>query len=193
MTTELEKKWAAQVAGVTAAEAVDEATRSLAEERDQLMMGDYGSESAKLAGYQRAAHMDLCASKLRVMELRHVEPPPPPEISGEMHTCPRRRHVGLDNPDSPFLVSGEDLDTWNIAGADRVCSYCGGWHPDEFLAFLVDGRIDLSDKGYKFYVRRPGVGNAVEGAIKFYTWHIADDRVPEFEAAVNRALMGSSG
>jgi hypothetical protein len=114
---------------------------------------------------------------------------PLPETTGEKHTCPRRREIGLDDPDSPFVGAGRDLDTWNVYGRDRCCSYCGSWHPDEFLAHArAGGEVELSDKGYKIYVQRPGIKNAGEGAIKFYTQHIPRPRVPEFEAAINEAL-----
>ena len=44
-----------------------------------------------------------------------------------------------------------------------------------------DNKIDVSDKRYKVYVRRPGVINASAGAIKFYNWHLPS----EVDAATN--------
>lgn len=67
-------------------------------------------------------------------------------------------------------------DVWRKVGPDRVCSYCGSMHPEDLRAVLptVDGErvtLELADKRHKVYVRRPGIRNASEGAIKFYLVH----------------------
>lgn len=75
----------------------------------------------------------------------------------------------------------------------RVCSYCGSLHPDDFFAmvktasetpedvdYMTAVRIEPSDKSYKIYVHSPGVRNAHEGGIKFYTQHLPrgeDDKI----------------
>jgi hypothetical protein len=70
----------------------------------------------------------------------------------------------------------------------RVCSYCGSLHPEDFFAMVKQSaetpedveyreavRIEPSDKKYKIYVHQPGVRNAHEGGIKFYTHHLPRD------------------
>lgn len=94
-------------------------------------------------------------------------------MSDETFLCQRR-------PPEPHPFKLPDHDTWDVSpNGDRTCSYCGSVHPDDFFACLeeaakegTDVRIEPSDKGYKFYVTRPDVMNAMEGGIKFYTWHI---------------------
>jgi len=89
--------------------------------------------------------------------------------------CPRRDEAN-------FAFPGPDY--WRVHyNGDRVCSYCGSMDPDQFIALchrIVEAghgdveSIERSDKRYKFYVTRPGVRNASEGAIKFYTMHFED-------------------
>jgi hypothetical protein len=81
---------------------------------------------------------------------------------------------------------------------DRVCSFCGSLHPDDFFALVkatADAgpeadyssvpRIEPSDKSYKVYVHRPGVRNAMEGGIKFYMQHLP--RTEDGKIAVTEA------
>lgn len=69
---------------------------------------------------------------------------------------------------------------------NRVCSYCGSLHPEDMFRLVAESakapsdakyrsviEIEPSDKDYKIYVHQPGVRNAHEGAIKFYTHHFA--------------------
>jgi hypothetical protein len=69
-------------------------------------------------------------------------------------------------------------DTWDVGpDGNRTCSFCGSVHPDDLMEIcrktIVDERygVEGTTKSYKVYVRSPGVRNAAEGAIKFYTWH----------------------
>ena len=65
------------------------------------------------------------------------------------HRCPRR-----DEMSSVFkLPSGED--TYR---ADNTCSYCGSLNPDEFMARVEAGDVELgpTDKDYKVYVANRG-------------------------------------
>lgn len=68
---------------------------------------------------------------------------------------------------------------------NRVCSYCGSLHPHDLFRLVRECadaapdapygsvvEIEPSDKSYKIYVKQPGVRNAHEGAIKFYTHHL---------------------
>lgn len=89
----------------------------------------------------------------------------------DKQTCPRRMsEVG------PWEYK-EGLDTWEQVGNDRVCSFCGSLHPEDFEAVLKrvieDETCSIlqSDKSYKVYVNRPEVPNASAGAIKYYKQH----------------------
>lgn len=104
------------------------------------------------------------------------------------------------------------LDRWQQfkSNGDRVCSFCGSLHPDDFWARVKEAAeapadapygavstIDPSDKGYKIYVHRPGVRNAHEGGIKFYVHHFEKDEqgrakvTDEQQALYNAALHAS--
>ena len=119
-------------------------------------------------------------------------------------TCGRRRESGMDDPDSPFRRSGVGLDHWDRhkSNGDRVCSYCGSLHPEDFLRLVKESaeapeddlrapRINPSDKGYKIYVDRPSVSNAHDGGIKFYTHHLeprpTDEQHAQYKEAVRRS------
>ena len=89
----------------------------------------------------------------------------------ETHLCPRRN----EGPVPAFI---EDTDYWEPRGNNRCCSFCGCIHPAEFeniLDKVIAGEegyaVEPTTKGYKFYVRQPGVSNAEQGGIKFYTMH----------------------
>lgn len=127
----------------------------------------------------------------------------------EPMTCGRRAENGMDRPDSPFKNSGRDLDRWLRfkSNGNRVCSNCGSLHPDDMFALVqqcvlapMDAvwnsvvEIEQSAKPYKIYVWQPGVRNAHEGGIKFYTQHlprnesgeiaVSDERQEEFALAI---------
>ena len=68
---------------------------------------------------------------------------------------------------------------------NRVCSYCGSLHPDDLFRLVRECaesdpyapyrstvEVEPSDKRYKIYIYQPGVRNAHEGGIKFYTHHL---------------------
>jgi hypothetical protein len=70
---------------------------------------------------------------------------------------------------------------WNTQeNGDTTCSFCGSWHPKEFLAFLGEVvtnedfniRIELNDSRDKIYIQRPTVKCAGQGAIKVYLVHV---------------------
>jgi hypothetical protein len=118
----------------------------------------------------------------------------------ESHTCARRAEH--------WLAAGEkNSDTWRQVGNDHCCSYCGSMHPDEFAAFLKsvvsdpDPNVKVidTDKQYKYYVRRPHISNAMQGAIKFYMQHAPidpdhQDRYQrEFVDLLRAALIASAG
>jgi hypothetical protein len=113
------------------------------------------------------------------------------EVLPEPMTCGRR---ALDQfaPGVPahkgFDEKGQDRWEKHKSNGDRVCSFCGSLHPDDFWRLVKASaeapedapyrdvvHIHLSDKGYKVYVDQPGVRNAMEGGIKFYKQHIPRD------------------
>jgi hypothetical protein len=84
----------------------------------------------------------------------------------------------------------EGLDRWQKfkSNGNRICSFCGSLHPDDMFELVrqcIDApedaefnsvvEIEQSDKPYKIYIRQPGVRNAMEGGIKFYTHHLPRD------------------
>lgn len=74
----------------------------------------------------------------------------------EQHTCPRRIEDGRADPNSPFVGSGTNLDTWRPATTGPSCSYCGSLHPDRFMELTREGWIvGPTDKSYKAYLARP--------------------------------------
>lgn len=86
--------------------------------------------------------------------------------------CPRREAEGaqmLLNPER-----SETPDTWRDEGGLRVCSYDGGLHPEDFMAFVREHtEIGPTDKSYKLYVH--AADDRVRGAGKFYTHHFSLD------------------
>lgn len=85
---------------------------------------------------------------------------------------------------------------WRIEkDGSRTCPHCGSLHPDDMIDIMyryVAGEegyhFDLTTKRYKLYGNRPGVQNAGDGGIKFYTNHITDEVRTEFEAAYALAV-----
>lgn len=93
---------------------------------------------------------------------------------------------------------------------NRVCSYCGSLHPDDMFRLVKECaeathdapyrsvvEVSFSDKSYKIYVHQPGVRNAHEGGIKFYTHHLPRDAdgkldVPEERQEELRRACASS-
>jgi hypothetical protein len=120
----------------------------------------------------------LAAARARVAELEKAvaaERQSKRVFVDEPFTCPMR-------PTSPvFVASTEGEDRWEKVGGDRVCSFCGSMHPDEALAVFAlaqsDERVgvDLCDGRDKVRFRRPGVGNAMQGALKFRMAHAPRD------------------
>lgn len=106
----------------------------------------------------------------------------------EPHQCAERR-----NAMPSILKMVGEFDRWDaMPNGDRCCSFCGSLHPDDFKrlverAAAADDQtwIERSTKGYKWYVHQPGVKNASEGGIKFYTWHLPSE---EFTAALNKVV-----
>ena len=112
------------------------------------------------------------------------------ELSEPM-TCKRRMQ------ESGPWEHAEGLDRWqeHKSNGDRVCSFCGSLHPVDFLALVArsaageDVNIEGTDKRYKIYVRRSSVVNAMEGGIKFYTWHFDTPPTEDQQATYRTALL----
>jgi hypothetical protein len=98
--------------------------------------------------------------------------------------CGRRGESPLANR----IYPGPDHWQKFKSNGNRVCSYCGSLHPDDLFVLVREcanapadaaynsvPEIEPSDKGYKIYVNQPGVRNAMEGGIKFYTHHLPRD------------------
>lgn len=100
----------------------------------------------------------------------------------------------------------EKEDQWwdKEINGDRTCSGCGSYHPKEFIEWLdkaidpdKEDRLDMTTKGYKFYVHKPGVSNASQGAIKVYLHHIqqyiqeqklSQEDIDKLEEKLNQAI-----
>lgn len=80
-------------------------------------------------------------------------------MSKEPHTCPRRAETGMDDPHSPLVGSGTNLDTWRDGTPENAgpsCSYCGSLNADQFMELIREGcAVVPTDKNYKAYVQRP--------------------------------------
>lgn len=130
-----------------------------------------------------------------------VDTLPEPMTCGRRYDCyPGGLPVHHDN--------SEGADRWEKfkTNGQRVCSFCGSLHPDDFFALVklaseqpADGdyrtnvSIEPSDKGYKVYVHQPGVRNAMEGGIKFYKQHLRGVTIsPEQEVIYKKALAASN-
>ncbi len=94
----------------------------------------------------------------------------------------------MDDPESPLVNSGTDLDFWRgsggIVGQGRSCCYCGSMNPDDFMEAVRTGcLIGPTDKNYKAYVQG-WPGNGPNGG-KFYFQHLSDDQKGEFVRLLN--------
>lgn len=117
------------------------------------------------------------------------------ELASEKQVCPRREEGFVPAWSKP-------PDHWSVHyNGDRTCTFCGSMHVDQFLAVCAEiaedrlpGAMVEFCKGYKFYVTRPGIRNAMDGAIKFYSQHLRPRRqlleceVVEQERKINRAI-----
>lgn len=96
----------------------------------------------------------------------------------DQHTCPRRAETGRDNPNSPFVGSGTDLDTWRASPTGPSCSYCGSLHPDRFMDLVREGwSVGPTDKNYKAYLRRTPTAEDIAGAKSRWLEHSTIARV----------------
>jgi hypothetical protein len=114
-------------------------------------------------------------------------------MASRMFTCRDRASA----PPGPYRDT-KNADTWDERpNGDKTCSYCGSMSFDDFLrcAKLAADPRDMTwiekatGKNYKWYAHQPGVSNASEGGIKFYTWHVPDkDAVDQINAVLADAV-----
>lgn len=115
------------------------------------------------------------------------------DVLPEPMTC-RRRFDAYPGGIAVHSDQREGQDRWEKfkTNGQRVCSFCGSLHPQDFFALVEQAattdrdadyhstvNIDHSDKAYKVYVHQPGIRNAMEGGIKFYKQHLYGFEVSE--------------
>lgn len=110
------------------------------------------------------------------------------------HRCPERGSNPLGQSPA-FDGHKPNPDTWDVGpDGNRTCSFCGSIHFDDLMKVARkvpdDARyaLDGTTKGYKIYVRQPGVMNASQGAIKFYSWHAPKEPSADDELAFSTAM-----
>ncbi len=112
----------------------------------------------------------------------HISASLPRTDTGEKQTCGRRMtEVG------PWDRK-EDLDTWEMRGKDKCCSFCGSLHPDRVLELVREHGISIigtTTKGYKWYVHQPNVPNASFGGIKYYRQHDTQEFLDELNKLID--------
>lgn len=76
---------------------------------------------------------------------------------------------------------------------DRSCSYCGSMNPDDFMARVEAGTVELgtTDKNYKVYVR--AVNGTPETPIKFYFQHLSVEQQKRFIELTNEKRLKFQG
>lgn len=80
-------------------------------------------------------------------------------MTKEKFTCPRRIEDGRADASSPFVGSGQNLDSWQNREGNKVCNYCGSIQPAKVFEAIDAGMpIGTTDKSYKIYVDLPGDG-----------------------------------
>lgn len=84
----------------------------------------------------------------------------------ELFYCERRNEIKSSLPAQPPRDEWIH-DRWDQSGTrwptehdhlkPRVCSYCGGAHPDDVARLLNEGdwQVSLTDKNYKAYIEQP--------------------------------------
>lgn len=117
-----------------------------------------------------------------LLDLGWTAPPAKPQrvyADDEQHVCPRR----VEAPPG-WLAQHADHDRWELRDGRRCCSWCGSTNPDDLMAALRDGAVELgpTDKSYKAYVHAAPGG---EHQGKFYFQHLSREQQVEFIDLVN--------
>ena len=130
------------------------------------------------------------------------------EVLPEPMTCGRRLDEYIGGiPVHKDREPGKDHWDRFKSNGDRVCSFCGSLHPEDLFRLVKAAaeapedvpygtvvEVERSDKAYKIYVHQPGVRNAHEGGIKFYTQHlrgltITPEQEQQFAEAQRRSKL----
>lgn len=126
---------------------------------------------AKLRAHRSISHRNLglnayteISDILDAIERATKPEPETKEPPKDGFTCGRRVAMGLDDTDSPFVMAGQNIDTW---GDDGTCSFCGSLKPEVVLNHIDAGDVEIgaTDKNYKIYVGGAGLSG------KFYFHH----------------------
>lgn len=98
--------------------------------------------------------------------------------AADRHVCPRREEAPTG-----WLAQHPGYDWWEDRAGARCCSWCGSRNPDDLMAVLRTGSVELgpTDKAYKAYI------HTLEGehAGKFYFQHLSGEQRREFVALLN--------
>lgn len=144
-----------------------------------------------------ACQTEGCSGKLEVSPtLNDVT-----EQLPEPMECPRR----AESPLGDRIFPPPDYWRQHKSNGDRVCSYCGSLHPEDFFRLVRESAdaptnadysaapsIEPSTKGYKVYVHRGSVRNATEGGIKFYKQHLRGLTVTDEQETLYAAATKAS-
>ncbi len=126
----------------------------------------------EIIGRKYVCTIDEACTKLRMVFMLKRTTHDKPEFN-----CGRR----AENFGMGYQPKAEEvLDGWNLQkDGTRTCSYCGSLSEEDFIDICehyaagdAGYHLGSTDKSYKFYANRPGVGNAMDGGIKFYIAHV---------------------
>jgi hypothetical protein len=124
--------------------------------------------------------------------------------------------ITLEEYRAKWYVRGPHNDLWLWSwGPPRVCSFCGGIHPEDAIRLVSEGwEIDPTGKSYKRYLNPPGSaqrhaaflascrdpnrepGEGVPSVwaptppVKLYAWHLDADQRRRFNEAVDAHPTG---
>jgi hypothetical protein len=99
----------------------------------------------------------------------------------ERFACPLRDYEAIPIKQYDSRVPCEGADFWvERENGDLCCSYCGGWHPEQFIRFCSKVaedpslyiRVEHARQDGKFWITQPDVKNALQGAVKAWRVHL---------------------
>ena len=99
----------------------------------------------------------------------------------ERFACPLRDYEAIPIREYDSRIPGRGMDYWvERENGDLCCSYCGSWHPEQFVRYCSQvaedpslyKRIEPARQKGKIWVTQPGVQNAMQGAVKAWRIHI---------------------
>jgi hypothetical protein len=110
-------------------------------------------------------------------------------VDDEQFLCPRRAGYVADEFDtwrtgSERWDSGDWIQWPESFVKPRTCSHCGGVHPDDAIELLTEGwSLEMTDKGYKFYMHPPE-RHSVVPPVKLYLMHWTHEQVARADEIV---------